>query len=633
MSGEGPKVPGHLEGWLAEYPPVLNDSPREAVTELTAATELEQYKLSLRRYDPRVIGLPWSMQAQCPKCGEKVAAEFRKINNQVVLLFDCPKDGHSKQVHYDNIFTDDSQKLQTYGGQPIQPAIKMLPRTVETLCPECSAVILGRYYVRDGSVWIEKMCPEHGYFRDCVNRDVHHYAKAVWWGFGEHPGILKPHVKNAKRCPSDCGLCDSHQSPATLANIDLTNRCNLNCPVCFANANMSGFVYEPSYEQVVEMLQRLRDYRPIPCTCVQFSGGEPTVHPDFMKIVAKALSMGFSQIQIATNGIKMADEEFARQAAKAGLHTLYLQFDGVSDDVYMQTRGKAIMKYKIAVVENCRKFGMKICLVPTLIRGVSSDQVGKILQFAVDNIDVCSGISYQPVSFTARIDMSELDKKRYTVGDLAHDISQASGADPIRDFFPLSFAVPFSEMISVICQAPKIQTPCHTDCANGTYFWVSPDKKLYPFPLVFDIGNLFWELHNLATKVENRGYVKWTDKLKTVWLFYKYFRRDRAPKDLTFYRMIRSLRGMVNKKVGRGKGESKNYKTLLAAGMHFQDRYNFDVQRIKRCVIHYSTPEGIFPFCTYNCGPSYRPYIEKMHARIATKIEEKEEHSLTVVPL
>jgi len=116
--------------------------------------------------------------------------------------------------------------------------------------------------------------------------------------------------------------------------------------------------------------------------------------------------------------------------------------------------------------------------------------------------------------------------------------------------------------------------------------------------------------------VSERGYSKWTDKLKAGWLFYKYFRPDRAPKDLTFFRMLRSLQGMVNKKVGRGgKNETKNYKTLLAAGMHFQDRYNFDVQRIKRCVIQYSTPEGIYPFCTYNCGPVYRPFIEKMHAQ------------------
>ncbi|NLE28957.1 MAG: radical SAM protein [Phycisphaerae bacterium] len=608
-------VPNHLVQWFDEHPPVLNEKQREALTDETSKTELDFYRLSLRRFDPRTHGLPWAMQAQCPKCSEIVPAEFQKINDQVVLVFDCPKDGRIKQVHYDNIFIPDPQGLKTYGGKSIEPILPMLPRTVETLCPECSAVILGRYYVHNSSVWIEKTCPDHGYFRDCINRDVEHYSKMAWMGYDEPRGVMKPHVKNAKRCPSDCGLCDQHQSPSILANIDLTNRCNLNCPVCFANANVAGYVYEPTFDEIVVMLQRLRDYRPIPCTCVQFSGGEPTIHPDFFKIVAKARDMGFSQIQIATNGIKMADEEFARQASEAGLHTLYLQFDGVEDDVYMKTRGKPLMKYKMATIENCRKFGMKVCLVPTIIRGENDDQVGKILHFAVDNIDTVSGISYQPVSFTGRIDMHELDQKRYTVGDLAHDLAKACGADPIRDFFPLNFTVPFSEIISVICGAPKIQTPCHPDCANGTYFWVSPDKKLYPFPLVFDIEPLFGELHRLAKKIETRGQKAGLfDKLKIAWLFYKHFRPDRAPKDLTFYRMVRSLQGMINKNVGRG-SNAKTYKTLLAAGMHFQDRYNFDVQRIKRCVIHYSTPEGIFPFCTYNCGPSFRPFVEKMHAR------------------
>ncbi len=609
------KIPEHLRKWMEEHKPVLNETPKPAVTEHTAQTEIDKYRLSLRKYDPRKMGLPYSTRAQCPKCNEVVSATFKKLNEQIVLEFDCPADGKIKQVHYDNIFTNRNSLPKTYSGKPIEPQIRFLPRTIESLCPECSAVILGRYYVRDGAVWIEKTCPEHGYFRDCVNSDVNLFAKASWWSFDESPGLLNPHVCGGRRCPSDCGLCDYHQSPVCLANIDLTNRCNLQCPICFANANVAGYVYEPSYDEVVEMLQRLRDYRPIAATCVQFSGGEPTIHPDFFKIVAKALEMGFSQIQIATNGIKMSEEEFARQAADAGLHTLYLQFDGVDDESYLKTRGKPLMKYKLAAIENCRKYGMKVCLVPTIIKGQTDNQVPKILQFAIDNIDVVSGISYQPVSFTGRIDTNELQSQRYTLGDLAHDIAQASNADVMRDFFPLSFSVPFSELLSVICGAPKIQSPCHTDCALGTYFWVSPDKKVYPFPLVFDIDKLFWEIHLLAKKVEKKGKMNIWDKLYAGWLFYKHFRRDRAPKDLTFYRMIRSLRGMVNKRVGRGQSEKKNYRTLLAAGMHFQDRYNFDVQRIKRCVIQYSTPEGIFPFCTYNCGPVYRPFVEQMHAK------------------
>jgi len=621
MSSHLPQVPGHIKDFLDAHPVVLDEPVRNAVTEETAMSELDWYRLSLRKYDPRRKGLPWATHAQCPRCGEVVPSEFQLSHNQVVLVFNCPTDGQIKQAHYDNIFTDDQSSLCTYSGAKIQPAIRMLPRTVETLCPQCACVILGRYYVRDGAVWIEKTCPEHGYFRDCVNRDVRIYAKAVWWSFEEHPGLLAPHVRGGQRCPSDCGLCESHQSPACLSNIDLTNRCNLNCPICFANSNAAGYVYEPTFDEVVTMLQRLRDYRPIPCTCIQFSGGEPTLHPEFLRIVAQAKKMGFSNIQIATNGLKMADEEFARKAAQAGLHTLYLQFDGVDDDTYLKTRARPLMKYKLAAIENCRKFNMKVCLVPTIVRGENDDQVGKILHFAAENIDVISGISYQPVSFTGRIDMGELERKRYTLSDLAHDVARATGADLCRDFYPLSFAVPFSEMLSLVCEAPKLQSCCHTDCAFGTLFWVSPDKKFYPFPLVFDIEKLFWKLHLLAKKVEKRGYVRIFDKLKVLWLFYKHFRRDRAPADLSFYRMIRSMRGMINKKAGRGPGQEKNYRTLLAAGMHFQDRYNFDVQRIKRCVIQYSTPEGVYPFCTYNCGPIYRPLIEKMHSRTAGGVQ------------
>lgn len=627
MDEQVPTVPGHLRDWIDGHPTVMDEQARSAVTSQTAHTELDRYRLSLRRYDPRRMGLPLAMQAQCPQCGDVVAAEFRGHDRPglVVLDINCPADGTIRQAHYDNIFNNntfadaDSAGPCTYSGGKIQPIIRLLPRTVETLCPDCSSVILGRYYVRDRAVWIEKTCPEHGYFRDCVNRSVDLFAKAAFGSFDEPPGVLAPHVKDAQRCPSDCGLCQSHQSPACLANIDLTNRCNLKCPICFANANVSGYIYEPTFDEVVTMMQRLRDYRPIPCTCIQFSGGEPTLHPEFLQIVAKAGEMGFSNIQIATNGLKMADDEFAQKAASAGLHTLYLQFDGVDDEVYEKTRGRRLMKYKLAAIENCRKFNMKVCLVPTIVKGQSDDQVGKILHFAAANADVISGISYQPVSFTGRIDTNELHRRRYTLGDLARDIGEASGADLDRDFFPLSFMVPFSEMLSIFCGAPKIQSPCHTDCGFGTYFWVSPANKLYPFPQVFNMEGLFCELNALVKKAEKHGSARTFDKLRIGWLFYKHFRPDRAPKDLTFFRMVRSLYGMVDKRVGRGTGHEKNYRTLMAAGMHFQDRYNFDVQRIKRCVIHYSTPEGMFPFCTYNCGPTYRQFVERAHGR---KIED-----------
>jgi uncharacterized radical SAM superfamily Fe-S cluster-containing enzyme len=174
--------------------------------------------------------------------------------------------------------------------------------------------------------------------RDRISPSATLFTKAAWWNFEEHPGQKYPQVKGAKHCPSDCGLCNQHLSAPILAQIDLTNRCNMRCPICFANANASGYVYEPDYDEIVREMQVLRDMRPTVTTAIQFTGGEPTIHPDFLKIIAKTKEMGFSHIQIATNGIRMADPEFARQAAEAGLHTLYLQFDGVGEEAYRETR-------------------------------------------------------------------------------------------------------------------------------------------------------------------------------------------------------------------------------------------------------------------------------------------------------
>ena len=581
---------------------------------------LEAHRRRMRRFEAHFAKLPLETQATCPSCRKVVAAVFDRCGEQIVLTLNCADCGQRRQVHHDAIWTDlagdfPGSATHTFGGSRIHPPIRRLPRTVETLCPQCSAVIVGRHFVEDSAVHIEKVCPEHGYFRDMINSDALLYSKASWWTFGEHAGQEEPHVADGKRCPSDCGLCNQHQSGSVLAQVDLTNRCNMRCPICFANAGSAGYVCEPTYEQHVTYLQALRDFRPIPCTAIQFTGGEPTIHPDFLRIVAKARSMGFSHIQIATNGIRMADYAFARQAAEAGLHTLYLQFDGVGEQAYRQTRNyPGIWEKKLATVENCRRLGLKICLVPTIVRGITDHQVGPIFHFAVDNIDTVSAISYQPVAFTGRIDYEQRSQQRYTLGHLAHDIAAASGASPLRDMFPLSIVSPLSEFLEAFSGSPKIRPTCHPDCAFGTYFFVSPDKKAYPFPRVLDVEGMFWDMSRLAARIRDRGRVTWLDKLRAMRMFKRHFRAEAAPADLTVKRFIRSLRGMVDKSVGRGQGEQLTYKTLLCAGMHFQDRYTFDVERTKRCVILYSTPDGVFPFCTWNCGPEYRAVSERKFA-------------------
>lgn len=607
----------------------IHEIERPAVTGPTARTELEDYKVSLRRHHPVNKGLPWACEAHCTRCDGLVPGKFLLDGKEdrVYLEIACPKCGTYREFHHDILFVKNLSKQRadagpyqpekTYAGATIRPVLKGLPRTVETLCPECSCIILGRYYRKDNNVFIEKTCPEHGYFHDKISADAEMYLRATWGIFEDERGVCSPQVKGGHHCPSDCGLCNQHLSTSVLAQIDMSNRCNLSCPICFANANAAGYVSEPTYDMVVEMLQTLRNQHPHPATAVQFTGGEPTLHKDFHRLVRKANEMGFSHVQIATNGITHADEEFARKSAEAGLHTLYLQFDGVDDYFYQKTRGQALFAKKQACVENCRKYGMKICLVPTIIKGFNDDQVGPILQFACDNIDVISGISYQPVTFTGRISHSELEKKRYTLHDLAHDLAKASGADLKRDFLPLGSVSPLSRMISCIDGKPKITASCHSDCAFGSYMFVTPDHKPIPIPSVFDFFGLMTDFNHYSKKIKARHPIadKW-ERLHIAWFFFKRYRWSQIFKtDIRPWTFIRALGGMTDKSKGRGKAGKKTYRTLLTAGMHFMDAYNFDAERAKRCVILYSTVDGVYPFCTINGGPVFRPYIEKMYAQ------------------
>lgn len=622
----------------------IHEIKRGAVSANDVFTELEQFKVSLRKYSPvqkGVAGLPWSGQWHCAGCNKPAAGElvYDAGEDAIYLEIDCPDCGASRERHHDVLFVKNRpgldrphQPTETHKGSPIRPVVQELPKTVETLCPECRCAILGRYFIYDDIVWIEKTCPEHGYVRDKINTNVALYLKATRSGWQDERGVYEPQVEQAANCPSDCGLCNQHHSASCLAQIDLTNRCNLSCPVCFANANSAGYVSEPDYDMVVEYLQALRDQHPYPATAIQFTGGEPTIHPEFHRIVEKAGQMGFSHIQMATNGIRMADPDFARRTADAGLHTLYLQFDGLDEEIYKQVRAAPLLDKKMACIENCAANDIKICLVPTIINNFNDDQVGKIFKFAAKNAHVISGISYQPVSITGRIDQQKLAEMRYTLGDLARDIAEASGADPLRDMFPLSLIAPISRIMQTIDGKPKIRPSCHSDCAFGSYFFVTPEGETIPIPKLFDMAKLFGGFNELYFKITGKradGKANWADKLAICWNFiqsYNWREFDRRINPLTF---IKAVRGMTNKHEGRGDGGKKTYRTLMAAGMHFMDRYNYDTERIKRCVILYSTPDGIYPFCTINGGPEYRPYIEKM---IAIPTEEYRRRAASLSP-
>jgi len=497
----------------------------------------------------------------------------------------------------------------------VAPLSKGLPKLVESICPECHRIIPARLFEQEGRVMMEKRCSEHGDFRDIVWSDVRLYLKAEQWAYEEGRGVSNPAVPDAVLCPQDCGLCQMHVSHTGLANIDLTNRCNLTCPVCFANANAAGYVYEPSLEQVSRMLRQLREMRPVAARVIQFSGGEPTIYPHFIEAVRMARELGFSHIQVATNGLRFATEpDFAERCAEAGLHTLYLQFDGVSDEVYRRTRGRPLWELKQRAVEAARRAGLKIVFVPTVVRGVNDHEVGRILRFAIENIDVASGITYQPVTFTGRIAQKKREQMRYTLTDLVKDLAEQTGiVDTYHDWYPTPCTVSFSQFLSALQGEETIALTCHPHCSLATYLFVDAQTKTaIPVTRFVDVEGMLRAFREWAPRL-GRLPSKTLRALAACAVLRRFFRPEVAPPGLTYVKFLRTLEGLVDKRIGRGENEERlTYRTLMVAGMHFMDAYNYQLDRVMRCVIHYSAPDGrIYPFCTYNSGITFRERIEQ----------------------
>jgi 7,8-dihydro-6-hydroxymethylpterin dimethyltransferase len=499
----------------------------------------------------------------------------------------------------------------TLAGREIPPITTGLPRTVRSLCPECGRVIPAEEFVEDGQVVMRKSCQAHGSFRDIVFSDAEMFLRMEAWHFGDGQGFANPASAEDGECPQRCGICGWHTSHTSLANVDLTSRCNLACPVCFADAN--GRPYELSLEQAVGTLTRLRAQCPSPAFAVQFSGGEPTVHPRFLEIVAAAKALGFSHIQVASNGLKLAEPDYACRAREAGLQYVYLQMDGVSDDVFVQLRGRPLLAEKLAVLESARKAGLRVIFVPTIAKGVNDQQMGALLRLAFEHLDVLSGICCQPMTFTGRVPEGDRLAQRFTLSDMAREISAQTGlTHPVEDWFPLSSAVPLVRFAGALTGATLVNHTCHPHCGLMTIFFVDRERRAVPITRFLDLYGFLKDIEALAAKTR-RSRVRVLSKVRALQALKRYFDAERAPEGLTFFRFLQTLDGYADKKYSwddRYKGYT--YKTFYVTGMHFMDRYNYDLERVSRCGVHYSAPDGkMYPFCTYNSGPTYRIRVER----------------------
>src|SRR3989304_1465933 len=197
-------------------------------------------------------------------------------------------------------------------------------------------------------------------------------------------------VKNMNKIKNTKSICPEHKPHPALPIIDVTNRCNLTCPVCFANAAAAGYVYEPTREEIIGMLENLRANDPVPATALQFSGGEPTIRNELFDFVRKAKELGFRHVEVNTNGLRLSQTvDSCRELKNAGVSTIYLQFDGLTPDVYKFIRGVDLLETKMKAIQNLREAGFNsVVLVVTLVKGVNDTQLGDIINFAVKNFDV-----------------------------------------------------------------------------------------------------------------------------------------------------------------------------------------------------------------------------------------------------
>ncbi|HDZ19238.1 MAG TPA: radical SAM protein [archaeon] len=535
-------------------------------------------------------------------------------------------------------------------------------RKTQSICPECLQPIGAEVYEDDEQIYMRKTCEEHGDFKDLISSSAKYYKWThyaikdkngnIKWQFDKDGESNPPDFQgdDPRGCPYNCGLCEQHISTCSLALIDLTNRCNFNCNFCYANILQSGYLVQPTLEEIDRIMKHFRS-KPIPAVAIMFTGGEPTVRKDFPEICKMAKDNGFKEVIVATNGYgfqkKKGGLEFTKKCKEMGLDTLYFQFDGINDATYEKTRGiKNLMSYKQRVVDNLRKARLdSTVLVATIAKGVTDVEVGNIIQYAIDNIDVIRGITFQPVSLCGRIAFEERSELRITNADILKEIEKQTGGKVSMEnaWYPLSTIVEFGRVIAYLADVEPIEFTCHPDCGFASYMVVDPDSgEMMPImdyfdPLkVIDFANRFW------AKIKNKEKepIKLFEGLlgdfgKTLDKGLNYLDKTQLKARfllgiLQYMKKPGKLMELFSRLLMRGDWESISsfsYGALLLSSMHFQDAYNMDLERTKRCIVHFGVamPDGTvkeISFCTMNT--IHRPEIEKQIAKqISSKVRDE----------
>lgn len=427
-----------------------------------------------------------------------------------------------------------------------------------TLCPKCLRTTKAEKIVENDDVYIIKTCPEHGTWKVKIWSGAKNYR--YLYEFSAIPKTLKKFaVPMIDGCPNDCGLCERHMQHSCLNVVEVTNHCNLNCPICFATANECGYDFHPDIETIRKMFQTVVNYVNSP-RVVQISGGEPTIRDDLPEIVKMAKKMGIEHIEINTNAVRISnDVDYLKKLKESGVDDFYMQFDGTDDEIYFKTRGRSLFEIKENAIKNCSEVGIGVTLVVTVSPDINLHHVGDIIRYAASKVPTVKGVHFQPISYFGRYPVEPQDKNRITLPDLALEIErQTNGMLKVDNFIPTSCS-------NVHCDMKSLSI-------------VLPDHSLFPLTTMA-LGP--------PSKTDNVA-----DKTRTeVSQFWKFIENTMDGKHESVID-DGSWKTFINR-------AKTHYLTVSA--MAFQDVWTGETERWERCCIHTVTPDGkLIPFCLFN---------------------------------
>lgn len=442
---------------------------------------------------------------------------------------------------------------------------EMILKKTESVCPECLQRVPAYRILKGGDVYLRKECPSHGVFETVVWRGLP--GQDVWKRTVSPSRVPSPSPQSEKGCPFDCGICAGHRNQPCCVLLEVTQACDLLCPLCFASSGSSRAA-DADLETIASWYRNmLAAGGPFN---IQLSGGEPSLRDDLPDIIRLGRQVGFTYFQINTNGLRLAQDEAYLEALKdAGLSVVYLQFDGTEEEIYLKMRGRNILPFKEKVIELCDKHRLGVVLVPTLVPGINTHNLGEIVRFALQRHPVVRSIHFQPVTYFGRYMLPPENDNRFTIPEILRAIvAQTDGLVQMDSFQPKG-----SE--NALCSF------------HATYVYM-PDGKLKAITNIEQQPCCCRSANAGDGAKRSRAYVAKN------WVY----PADNPSGDDDAPLASNSLDGFLVR---------ARTHMFSISGMAFQDAWNLDLELLQECCIFIMSQDGrLIPFCAYNltnrCG-------------------------------